>query len=644
MRQYSIDSLDYDISGVRRQLTRPFPQLQQIAYHRIFAVALATLAILAFFSAIFAHSAGKGSRGIDVLDCRLSTDRQVDPIIRKVSLPFSAGSDVRATDRQFNCVADIALSEREMVDVALLVPSYGETLELEVNGHRMVGGEMRPLRNLRYLTMPALFRLDSVAVPGLNRIELHVSSKFGRDILLDRMQVGPYQRLAPQYSWQWFLVTTLPTMASGATLALALLFGSIWINRRKDDSYGWLAALLLCAGLQGSILIPDFLPSTDRAVWALTSLWAASANVMFVRRLFDLPKRKAEKVTFIPPLIITLFMIAAPRSIALLVVLPGSAFIFMLYGGYALVLLGRASLQGDRDAQFFLLAEAVVLGIAVHDVLISAHVITQAQFYSRSAVGVFMIAPALMMIRRKTSAMNAADRTAETLRLKVAEVEQELHHTYETMSEQREALLINQERSRMMRDLHDGLSGDIASMMALAERPNPDIPQIARHARNALADMRLIIASLEDYGDDLSLALGAWRERMEPQVRAASIKLEWDVADLPSLTWLSPSHVLDILRILQEGITNALRHSGASVIQVHCGVDGGSIEVSIADNGCGQVVEARADGRGFANMKARARRLGAGLQIEMPSSGTRLCLSLPLHVCEGDELVRHVHR
>lgn len=644
MRQYSIGSSGYDISDATRRLAEPFPPLLRLNYTRILAVVLASLGIFALFQAIFASSTGNSMRGIDVLDCRLSIDQQIDPIIRRVSLPFSSGSDLRATDRQFDCVADIALSASEIANLALLVPSYGETLELEVNGHRMNGGEMRPLRNLRYLTMPALFRLDSVARPGRNRIELHVSSKFGRDILLDRVQVGPYPRLAPRYSWQWFLVTTLPTMASGATLALALLFGLIWINRRKDDSYGWLAVLLLCAGIQGSILIPDFLPSTDRAIWALSSLWAANANVLFVRRLFDLPKRKVERVTFIPPLIITLCMIAAPRSIALLIVLPGSAFIFMLYSIYALVLLGRASLLGDRDAQFFLLAEAVVMGIAVHDMLISAHAITQAQFYSRSAVGVFMIAPAQMMIRRKTSAMNAADRTAETLRLKIAEVERELHHTYEALGEQREALLINQERSRMMRDLHDGLSGDIASMMALAERSDPDIPQIARHARNALADMRLIISSLEDYGNDLTLALGAWRERMEPQARAAGIKLEWDVADLPSQSWLSPSHVLDILRILQEAITNALRHAGASVIQVKCDVDRGSINVVIADNGRGHVAQGGAGGRGFANMSARARRLGAGLSIDMPSSGTRLCLSLPLQVSEDNELVRHEHQ
>lgn len=623
------------------RLTLPSPH--RINYDRVLLVILAALIALVLVPAIFVHSTDKAAYGITTLDCRLTTSQQTDTVLRRVTLPYSIGSDMRASDRQLDCTADIALSERELGNLALLVPSYGETLDLKVNGHLIANGDMRPLRNLRYLTLPALYRLDGVAKSGLNRLELRVSSKFGRDILLDRMQIGPYQRLAPQYSWQRFLVATLPTMTSGATLALALLFGLVWASRRNHTTYGWLAILLFCAGVQGSILIPDFLPPTDRAFWALSSLWAGSANVIFLRRLFGLPRRNAERFVFIPSLIITLFVIAAPRSIALFVVLPGSTLVFLLYGVYTLHLLGRASLDGHREAQFFLLADVVVFGIALHDVLISANVITQAHFYSHSAVGVFMIGPALMMIRRTTSAMNAADRTAETLRLKIAEVEQELLQTYETLSEQREALLINQERSRMMRDLHDGLSGDIASMMALAERNDPDIPQIARHARNALADMRLIISSLEDYGDDLSLALGAWRERMEPQVRAAGIKLEWDVADLPSLTWLSPSHVLDILRILQEAITNALRHSGASAIHVKCGIEGDSIEVVITDNGCGRAVDERTDGRGIANMRARSRRLGAGLSIEMPSSGTRLCLSLPLVVSEGGEAMRHGH-
>src|SRR3546814_17027857 len=80
---------------------------------------------------------------------------------------------------------------------------------------------------------------------------------------------------------------------------------------------------------------------------------------------------------------------------------------------------------------------------------------------------------------------------------------------------------MNRERALLMLDLHDGIGGELASMLALADAPAPRTQEIARHARAALTDMRLIIGSLEDYGGDLSLALVAWRARAEPQLRAA---------------------------------------------------------------------------------------------------------------------------
>lgn len=612
-------------------------------FSQLLIAASAVLAALAIACVLSFQYDDPAQHYVDHMRCRLTTDRTAGPAAFQIRLPYTSGSDLRAVDRQLDCSADLVLSGPELATTALLIPAYAEAIELSVNGQHQVSGEIRSLRNVRYSTLPALFPLQKSARAGTNRIDLRVSAKFGRDVVLDRIRVGPYAQLRPIFSSRWLLAATLPTMASGATLALALVFGAIWYNRRKESAYGWLALLLLIEGLQGSVLIPDFLPPTDRAFWALTTLWASGANLLFVRRLFDLPNRRSERLIFVPPLVITLFMAIAPRAFVLLVVLPGSVGIFALYVIYAVVVLGRAGLRGNREAQFFLLVEVLVMGIALHDLLVSAHIIVQARFFSHSASSIFLLAPVMMMIRRKTQAMNELDQTAETLRLKVIEVERELRHTYETVREQREALLIGQERSRMMRDLHDGMSGDIVSMMALAERPDPDVAQIARHARNALADMRLIISSLEDYGGDLSLALGFWRERMEPQVRAAGIQLEWYIGDLPPQYWLSPSHVLDILRILQEAVTNAVRHSGASSIQVNCRIEAEAIHATISDDGDRNNGAEPSSGRGIANMKARAARLGARFDIAMSSAGTRVSLALPLQAAVASNLSAHAH-
>ncbi len=128
----------------------------------------------------------------------------------------------------------------------------------------------------------------------------------------------------------------------------------------------------------------------------------------------------------------------------------------------------------------------------------------------------------------------------------------------------RAAALAN-ERTRLMRDLHDGLGGQLVSIVALSERGHEGAT-ITNAARAALKDLRLVIDSMDDIGGDLMLALGSWRERAAAQLRPHDIALDWRVATpqgLPLHPELRPWHVIQIVRILDEAVTNAAKHAGA---------------------------------------------------------------------------------
>src|SRR3546814_3575473 len=76
--------------------------------------------------------------------------------------------------------------------------------------------------------------------------------------------------------------------------------------------------------------------------------------------------------------------------------------------------------------------------------------------------------------------MRELDITAVALSVRVAEAEAELRATYDELRARREAEAINRERARLMRDLHDGIGGELASMLALADAPAPRTQEIAR--------------------------------------------------------------------------------------------------------------------------------------------------------------------
>ena len=90
-----------------------------------------------------------------------------------------------------------------------------------------------------------------------------------------------------------------------------------------------------------------------------------------------------------------------------------------------------------------------------------------------------------------------------------------------------------------------------------------------------------------------------------------------------------PRPTLQILRILQEAVTNAMRHSGATQVALASGKgDDGHVWLSIKDNGKGMPEEIKG-GRGLTSMRSRAEAVGGSLDIQSDASGTLLLLKLP---------------
>ena len=117
----------------------------------------------------------------------------------------------------------------------------------------------------------------------------------------------------------------------------------------------------------------------------------------------------------------------------------------------------------------------------------------------------------------------------------------------------------------------------------------------------------------------------------------AGLKCIWQVDPCPPLPWLDAASALQMLRIIQEGVSNVLTHARATTITISCESsmkdDREGIAVSLKDNGCGfENAGGLGDGRGIANMKARAHALASTLEIEtIVRQGTELKLWLPLY-------------
>jgi signal transduction histidine kinase len=245
---------------------------------------------------------------------------------------------------------------------------------------------------------------------------------------------------------------------------------------------------------------------------------------------------------------------------------------------------------------------------------------------------VMMLAFGSTLIGRFVRSLDESERLNVELEARVHAKQGELERNFERLREVERAGLLARERERIMQEMHDGLGGRLVSTLAMVELGRGGSADVAASLRGALEDMRLVIDSLDPHVHALPELLGMLRSRLAPLLAQSGLELEWRVGEVPRLDALGPEGHLDILRIVQEAVTNAIKHSGARrVTLATTWVDGLEPEVCIEvrDDGRGPGNGAAAAGRGLHNMRERANRLGGALSVDAAEPGTVVTLRLP---------------
>jgi len=178
-------------------------------------------------------------------------------------------------------------------------------------------------------------------------------------------------------------------------------------------------------------------------------------------------------------------------------------------------------------------------------------------------------------------------------------------------------LAAERERGRMARDIHDILGHSLTVITVKSElanrlidadptRAKSEVAEIEQLARGALADVRATVAGAR--GVTISSELAAARAALE----AAGI-----CAELPSATdAVSPAHRELAGWIVREGITNVVRHSGATRCAVRLTPD----EIEVADDGVGPVASS-ASSTGLAGLRERVEEAGGTMSIGRSDMG-----------------------
>jgi signal transduction histidine kinase len=205
---------------------------------------------------------------------------------------------------------------------------------------------------------------------------------------------------------------------------------------------------------------------------------------------------------------------------------------------------------------------------------------------------------------------------------------------------QRQFDIVLSERNRIARELHDtliqGFSGVTMQLQALAGKLSPahtkSLQEIIQDAANCLKETRLSVAGLRsDQRPPSGLSAAIAQAALGTDGLAAN-RLNLKIEKIPHSL---PADVeYNLLRIAQEALTNAARHSKARLVEVVLRPSRDRIRLSIRDDGSGFAANGADAARGhfgLIGMKERADGIGALLDIaSSPGGGTTVSVELPV--------------
>lgn len=496
------------------------------------------------------------------------------------------------------------------------------------SGDRFQFGWNRP----RMVTLP-----ENLIRDRDNELVIRVDSPFASTLRLGAVWIGPHNSIAREYEWRHWARIEGPAVVNGVLAILTIGTLLIWLTRRREVVFGWLGLVGLVWMFRNLHYYIERPPFDVWNFWMATylSLFALMvATYGFLANFVGLPNR-GRFIGWLTALGVVIAVLQFARipaisgaSIATYATIPVSLWVLW-------VLLKHTIAEPRLDSILMFGAVALSFAMSLHDLALLARAWNGAGFYLQPYCSLLVFSVfGFVLARRLLDALSTVENMNEVLEVRIAEAGEQLRHSEADRRQLEVAAAVEGERSRLMREIHDGIGSNLVTALAVAQNQNGNDGTVETLKRS-IADLRTAISSLEPTEGDLTLLLGSFRQRIDPELRKAGIALRWHVDPLPPLEWMEATNALHVLRIFQEIVANCIKHAAASEIVVHCRAQtrGGreGIVVEFLDNGMGIDPELAITGKGIANMTARGEALLGLFEIgpRPDASGTRAAIWLP---------------
>ncbi|MDX1498039.1 MAG: ATP-binding protein, partial [Salinisphaeraceae bacterium] len=453
--------------------------------------------------------------------------------------------------------------------------------------------------------------------------------------LLAPLYVGPNQELKGFYQTRLVMKVIIPMVASIAIALLSLSTLIIYLSSAQQRVYFWYGFGTLIWSLHNFNLFVAHPPVSSLVwdgLWFISLGWFIVAIPPFVHALLGYERRRIERALLAYAVIgSVVIIILGTQSHVLMDMFSRRIWTvsWLAIGAYPTIMMIVAAWRSrDIETQWLLTAALLIFVLGIHDCLVSNGVLSRVDGYlMHYSIPLAMAVFGWLLLSRFVRSTAEVETLNKELHQRVEERTAELENSFKMMSEMERERAIQQERERILRDMHDGVGGHLVAAVAMAESGEIQSNELAESLRGTLDELRLTIDSLDLEQGDLTSALGTLRARLQPAFSSNNPRFSWTMDPLPQTPALSPTALTHIVRIVREAISNALRHATAENIWVRIRYDNSTkkVRIEVEDNG-GGIQNLHNAGHGLTNMRYRAEQLGANLEILSANTGTKIVL------------------
>ena len=457
------------------------------------------------------------------------------------------------------------------------------------------------------------------------------------------VQLGDMDSIQEAYAARYWRQRTSYVLTAGLSLTITCVALVVWLWRRSEKIYLWMALMQLCWTLYLSVVLslepwPGIGSDTLSVLNLVFFMLYGHCFLTFVLRFHGKTKVHLELAGWAALALWVAYMVGNGHPTRQMSDL-SLVWSVVVFNGSCLYAIYRA--LRTRAPQHLLLGAACVamVVVAVHDINVALRQWDNDQTWSYFSWPLNMLVLAALLGWQVASHMRRVDGFNVELTAHVAQARAELAQVLERQHARDLQSAKLQERVQLAHDLHDGLGGSLVRSMALVEQApqqlsNERVMSLLKSLRD---DLRQVIDSGSSSGAVVPESPKRWlaplRHRFTHVLDELGIQAQWQV-DEAWKTAPTAMQCLGMLRFLEESFTNIIKHSRASHVKVICTQPETGLQIlSVQDDGVGfdvSAVQLAGVSVGMRSMQTRIAKIGGRVEIQSEPGRTVLTAHIRL--------------